>query len=274
MSGFITHNDADGIISALIFKQFNDYVFFKGFYNLKTIYSTSPINCNEDIAVDLDMNNMESIGHHINPYNNLLANNPNNKYLDNKYKEFYSKCPLNTVMILLDKYKIKITTLRQLSLTLFADGFFTYYDKYTENCNKWLERYNLQYLITMYLENKEEVLRIINEEIVPIFSTEGKYNSLKIQIKDGELQNKEIVKEFSQYVIDSFNFYVVPTLFDKNYNYQVDYIVKEYSFSNYEEYKKVQAGIIESQKRKNIVSSAMVFKDLIKVTMVEDEKIY
>ena len=273
MCSFITHTDADGIISALLFKEYNTFIPFKGFYNLKSFYLTSPLK-DDDIGVDLDLNNIKTIGHHINPFHNENAENPNNEYLEDFYKQFYSKCPLNTVMILLNKYNIKITTLRQLALVMFSDGFFTYYNKYTQNCDNWLKKYGLEYLITMYKEDLEKVQRIIDEEIVPIFSPEGKYNSLKVVIKDGELQNKEIIREFSQYVIDAFGLYVVPTLFEKDYKVQEDYIVKEIPIHNQEEYNKVVERIKELQKDKTIVSSAMTFKDLIKVTMTKNEYIY
>lgn len=272
--GFIAHNDADGIISALIFKEYYEYS-FKGFYNLKTFYITSDIDLEKDVAIDLDMNCMKSIGHHINPFFNEKSCNPNNKHLKDFYKQYYSKCPLNTVMLLLIKNNIKINNLRQLAIVLFADGFFTYYDKYKENCDNWLNMYKLDYLIDLYNKNRDKVLEIINKEIVPIFSDNCIYNSLKIKIKNGELQNKEVIKKFSEYVIDNFNLHVSPNIFDKNYKIENSYIIKEIPIHNYEEYLKIQNRIKDIHNKETvIISSAMISRQLIKLTMTNDCYIY
>lgn len=268
--GFITHTDADGIISALIFREYNECC-FKGFYNLKTFYLTNTLK-EEDVAIDLDMNNMRSIGHHINPCFNAKSYNPNNKHLEDLYNQFYSKCPLNTVMLLIKKYNVKIDNLKQLALVLFSDGFFTYYNKYKDNCDYWLKTYDLDYLVDMYNKNKNEVLEIIDKEIVPIFSDTGKYNALKVIIKNGELQNKDTIKRFCEYVINAFGLNVVPSILDKKYNIEENYIVKEIPIHNKEEYIKIKNRINEL--KEETVSSAMVKKNLIRITMKKDLLIY
>ena len=124
MSGFITHTDADGLISASIFKNYNPDYNFKGFYSTVIFNLTSNLK-KTDVAVDLDMDWLKCISHHVNPLENKIAKNekgvwknPNKEYLKEFYNEYTSKCPFNTIILLLKEYNIRIETVEQLMMQL------------------------------------------------------------------------------------------------------------------------------------------------------------
>jgi hypothetical protein len=278
MSGFIVHDDVDGIVSGLFFKQFNKEYEYKGFYkhcykgfdnekSTSTFYLSSKLKA-KDVGIDLDMNMMNCIGHHICPIKNDLGENPNKEYLNNFYEEYFEKCPLNTALLLVDKYKMKITNLKQIAILVYCDGFNIYFKKYTKNCKKWLDRYNLNY-ITEALENHyEEIQDIIDNEIVPIYNKTNRYVSLKLKVEDLQFTNKEIIKNFSRYVIDTFNLDVSEEMFDIDYCLQNEYIAKSYFINCEDDYLKIKENI--NNNSRFIVSAAMVSRKQINITMIKD----
>lgn len=278
MNGFITHDDVDGIVSGLLFKQFNKEFEYKGFYkhnyksynnekSTSTFYLSRKLKA-KDVGVDLDMNMMNCIGHHICPIKNDLGENPNKKYLNNFYEEYFEKCPLNTALLLVDEYKMKITNLKQIAILVYCDGFNFYFKKYTKNCKKWLDRYNLNY-ITEELENHyEEIQDIIDNEIVPIYNKTSRYVSLKLKVEENKFINKDVIKDFCRYVINTFNLDVSEEMFDIDYCLQNEYIAKSYFINCEDDYLKIKENI--NNNSNFIVSAAMVSKKQINITMIKD----
>ena len=278
MPGFITHDDVDGIVSGLFFKHFNKDFVYKGFYkhcynsyddekSTSTFYISGKLK-RKDVGIDLDMNLMKCVGHHICPIKNELGENPNKKYLDNFYNQYFEKCPLNTALLLVDKYNIKITNLKQIAVLVYCDGFNFYFKRYTKNCKKWLDRYNLNY-ITEALENHyEEIQNIIDNEIVPIYNQTKKYVSLKLKVEDLQFTNKDVIKEFCKYVNDTFDLDVSDELFDIDYCIKNEYIAKSYFLNCEDDYLKIKKNI--NNNLDFIVSAALVSKKQLNVTMIND----
>lgn len=260
---FITHTDADGILSALLFKEYNPEHDFKGFYNLQTFYLTGLLE-KEDVAIDLDMDMMNCIGHHINPIENPAAENPNNRFLKDKHDEFYHKCPFNTALLLVDKYKIPVKNKRSLALLLLADGFYLILQKYKGNCKTWLERYNLKWIMEEYEKNPEIYNKIIFEDIVPIFSKAGAPNGLKAKFsEDGTLVTRDTIKTFSKYVIDAFDLKNVDEdMFNIKYSFIDKYKTIEKTVNTKQEY----LDLVNELKGQQLISSALVNKNKMKIT--------
>ena len=266
MNGFITHTDADGIISALLFKHYNQDCKFKGFYSTKIFNLTSKLQ-EDDIAIDLDMNNMKCIGHHINPVKNEEAQNPNKIHLQNFYNEYTSKCPFNTVLLLVNEYQIKIKDIRQLALIVFADGLFTFFDKYKNNCLNWLDKYKMRYGYTMFMVHKEKVMEIINKEIVPIFTNDNDYSALRVDIRKGIIYNKDVLRKFNQYVINAFKLNVSPDIFDVDYQIYKNLTVCEIKINNEEEYNNIVNDLnYKNGNVEKIISAALKYKNLLVYT--------
>lgn len=267
---FIIHNDLDGIVSGLIFKHFNKDIDFKGMYDLETFYLKDKLK-KSDIGVDLDINLIECYGHHVCPLKNEKSHNPNNIYLKDFYNEYTHKCPFNTAIILASKYNLKIDNIKQVSLLVFCDGMYQWYDKFKKNINDWLDRYNLQYIKNTLENNYEEIVEIIEKEILPLLKTK-KYYNFKIKIENNELQKKEIVKDFCNYATKIFNLDIDFSIYDIYYKIKNNYIKKTYEYNTKEDFLKIQNRIEEIKNK--VVSCAMIYQKKINITLIEDLLIY
>ena len=271
MCKFIIHDDMDGIVAGLIFKNFNPEFQFNGVYDLSTFYLNERLGRN-DVGVDLDINHIKCYGHHISPLENNLSENPNKIFLNDFYDEYFEKCPLNAALILAHNYNMPITNLRQIALLVYCDGFNHYFKKYTPNCKKWLERFNMQYITEALEQHEEEIQNIIDNEITPIYNKTNHYVKLKIKIEDNKLQNKEVIKEFCKYVIEVLNLDADFSIYDIDYCIESKYIVKTLPINNKEEYLKLTSRMNKLSNK--IVSAAMTTRKQMNITMIEDCYLY
>lgn len=271
MCKFIIHDDLDGIVSGLIFQHYNKDYKFNGVYDLSTFYLNERLGRN-DVGVDLDINHMKCYGHHICPIENPLSENPNKIFLNDFYNEYFEKCPLNTALILAHKYDMPITNLRQIALLVYCDGFNHYFKKYTDNCKKWLERFNMQCITEALEQHEEEIQNIIDNEITPIYNKTNHYVKFKIKIENNELQNKEVIKEFCKYVIEVLNLDAKNSIYDIDYCIKNEYIAKTLPIKNKEDFIRLKNNINKVSGK--IVSAAMTTRTTMNITMTEDCYLY
>lgn len=271
MCKFIIHDDMDGIVSGLIFQHYNKDYKFNGVYDLSTFYLNERLGRN-DVGVDLDINHIKCYGHHICPIENPLSENPNKIFLNDFYDNYFEKCPFNAALILASKYNMPITNLRQITLLVYCDGFNHYFKKYTDNCKKWLERFNMQYITEALEQHEEEIQNIIDTEITPIYNKTNHYVKFKIKIENNELQNKEVIKDFCKYVIEVLNLDADFSIYDIDYKIENNYITKTLPITNKEDYFILTKRInILSSK---VVSAAMTTRKQINITLTEDCCLY
>lgn len=147
----ITHNDLDGILTAMIFKHAKNWRLV-GVYDLKTLSVTKEYqgDLREPIYVDLDVTHKDyrSIGHHI------LGNDEGDHLNINRlfgigHKSYTKKFPLSTAVFLMWLYEIDFRELPDLAKLFIVHSdsmwknYHGYEGRYKHNVIEWLNRMGL-----------------------------------------------------------------------------------------------------------------------------------
>lgn len=178
--GLLIHADIDGITSGLLLaNQTNKQII--AIYDLLTIYSINDVlDFNKIMAVDLDLNiqGLNCIGHHMIPHINRYSFNINYYSGVSKgegvYKNYAQKYPLNTIILLYAILGKQPKSDREIALLMYCDSVILNYIGYgngrcyKQNVLDWLNYLGMTTIIDV-LENRIDVIMdIINKEIAPI----------------------------------------------------------------------------------------------------------
>lgn len=167
---FIFHSDIDGLVSASVLYSKGYSV--GGIYDLTNVFAKnkkSSKNFHNMIGIDLDMNykDMHSLGHHI-----VYDFNPNSININNMInlptnidKTFTSKFPLNSVILIYCILGLKPKTLEEIALLLYCDSVIEVFDKYRDNCLRWLTILNQFEIQNALLNEREKIDEIIEKKI-------------------------------------------------------------------------------------------------------------
>lgn len=201
---FVTHNDLDGIISALILCHYLGWELV-GVYDLQGLYLDTNFkgDIRDIIYIDLDITNpnYKSLGHHIIGEQNSNHLNINNLFgiNHNRYKE---KFPLSTSLFLfwllektLPNPNLKSEILSFLFL-LHADSVYKNHKDYTNNVQNWLYQLDFDYLIPYLSDSRIEDK--INKHILP--NTVGWNNQCTYIVENNKLVFKQSDMDFQTYV--------------------------------------------------------------------------
>lgn len=158
--GTVIHNDTDGILSGLYFNHKTNSS-IQGMFELNSqpnMYSKLRLvkpKPREYIYLDCSIidNRFFVIDHHSQPVEGYSDNNINcNKYTDYKdisyQNNFFYKNPTGNIlwlMYLLEEDVSKYSYQQQLLLVM-ADGFYTNYQKYSQNSKRWLKAFDMECL--------------------------------------------------------------------------------------------------------------------------------
>jgi len=187
----ITHNDLDGLLSALIMKKILGWELV-GVYDLQDIWVSPEYrgSLEDAVYVDLDMahSEMRSIGHHI-----ISSEAPGRLNLNNAfgvdYTRYHEKYPLSTAISLLWLYDHPFPddSLAKLFL-LHADSTWKNYEKYRKNVTQWIKVMGYEEAFFPALDNPS-LASDMNNYILP--NTYGYNNQCSFDISGGKARFRQ-----------------------------------------------------------------------------------
>lgn len=260
----ITHNDLDGLLTALILHEELGWNLV-GMYDLSKLYVTEGFkgDLKEVIYVDLDVTHksFKSVGHHI--LGSEQGNHLNiNRLFGVGHNRYTSKYPLSTALFLCWLFDRKITefsTLGQLFL-LHSDSAWKNYQLYTNNVTQWLNRLNMTEVKTLL--DDPRVIPSIEKFVFP--HTSGFNHQCSFTVRNKRFVFKHTTYDMQKYVnnlskILGFREMKLP-----------DYVVEKYAFkrAEYEIPKKnLDLFLKELHLEHKIFSYSVKFIDKIDVTL-------
>lgn len=197
----VTHNDFDGMLTALIMHHVNGWKWI-GVYDLKSIHLNEeleelPKDC---VFVDLDVSHQgyRSIGHHI------LGDGDNGSLNVNKLfgvdaENFSSKYPLSTAIFLMWLYQLRFEDLSPLAqaFLVHSDNVWQNYERYTKNVENWLKHLGLHSVLRFF--ERKHYLNAMHKYIHP--NTYGRGHQCNFVLKkDGMYHFKESNTSFQSYM--------------------------------------------------------------------------
>ena len=158
----VTHNDFDGLLTALIFHHVLGWKLV-GLYDLEKLWISKDFKGNlEDIVyVDLDVTKMgcRSIGHH------MVADISDHLNLNHLFgvgtKDYYWKFPLSTALFLFWLYEIPFNSPMSKLMLIHSDSVWLSHKNYTDNVENWLNHFGMTELVNL-LNNQSVFGRIEN----------------------------------------------------------------------------------------------------------------
>lgn len=150
----VLSSDSDGFLCGLLMTNFLNWEVV-GFYDNKIVVFEKDYSLENIVFLDVDINrnNIQSIGHHVVLYNNRLKDVPNFNYssciqpnlfrnIDGK-SNFQRKYPFATIHLLIgilhEANIIKNIPDASIWPLLFTDGVWNNLFGYTENCLEWID---------------------------------------------------------------------------------------------------------------------------------------
>lgn len=220
--------DFDGYLSFFIFKTYfsNDAEILGKYITCKKIEERScsllllkdiNFNVEETLALDLDINKIDSLGHHY--LNHEIVNSYVGKHINFNLEEklnFVNKCPFSTVIMLMTfskKFEADVVELfkkkdfRKLAFLFYADNFIKIFNNFKPNVKNWLTKKNLFWLYDSIEKNYSELLE--------------ESNSLE----------KELIDNF-KFINSSNSNYFAQSLAEKNEQYFINYLCKLFGFDS------------------------------------------
>lgn len=220
--------DYDGYLSFFLFKKyFNPKAEIYGKYQTyqKQLDGSScsvlslkekKFNKEEILAIDLDINYFDSLGHHylLSSITQTYSGKHTNFNLECSNTNFYQKCPFSTVILLMyysPKFREDVRGLfvnedyRKIAYLLYADNFIVIFKKYANNVRDWLYKKELGWLYTLILMNYEKIMietKKLKEELIlnhNFVSSDSEYYPQSIKSKI------EYESQFVNYLSQLFN---------------------------------------------------------------------
>lgn len=264
--------DYDGYLSFFLFKKyFNKDAKIFGRYQTyqKEIDGTtnsvlSLMNKNfkkeELLGIDLDINYIDSLGHHF-LLSSIVKGYKGNKHtnfnLEIENLDFYQKCPFSTVILLLyfsEQFQNDLKKLfidkeySKIAFLLYADNFILIFKRYSKNVKFWMQKKNLIWLFNLINENYDALIKesiaiqenlVINHHFV---STNTDYYSQSVM---GRFE-----QDFLNYLAICFEF--EPITLEFNYK---------------KKFKNVRVPMSEVDKYSDIFSHAVINKDIVSISV-------
>lgn len=218
----VTHNDLDGILTAMILHQELGWNLV-GVYDLVTLQFNSSYkgNIREPIYVDLDVTHksFKSLGHHI------LGEDEGNHLNINRifgvgHQQYNKKYPLSTALFLFWLFDLdfnKLSNIAKLFLLHSDSAWINYHgyknkNKYTANVTEWFERLDMKDAFT-FLQNPQ-IVPTIEKYILPntySFNNQCTYlaRNGKLVFRDSSYNVQEYVNKLCQ--IFNFDTLTMPT---------------------------------------------------------------
>lgn len=250
----VTHNDLDGLISfALLKKCFNDKQII-GFYDLNKIVLFDNVELNDILFLDLDMENLQCIGHHKKLYYSEKTLNPN--YLV-QFDSYYNKYPFNTFMFLMYLFNISVVDLPPLQryLMFVADSVAYNIITYTDNTKKWDKLLRTKVLESFQDEGEE--IQKITEKLRRFTGESKEYPQFKFSVND-----KKTILKYCNFIQEVFEMdWNIPQLDIKLT------IQGEKKTSDKENFIK----FVRNQKNNEIISHSLIYKDTVSFTQLVKE---
>lgn len=243
----VCHSDLDGLLSLAYLINKEKQLKLKGVFDLNCynkvnkLYTTEKkLNKRKDTFIDLAISNegVFSLDHHVkleyltNNFNpNILHKKANN--IKSNLDNFHSKCPLNTMMILVWIYGVNIIetyTYRQRLLIYAADSIYECYRKYKDNFMAWCKGLGMEYIL-------EDLKDVTNDEIEEVKKEIG---FKKMGYVHFDYRNMEMVTEYTQVTlqiyIDNICRYMGWEDIDvPKFEYEHEFKKKTASYSEYDE---------------------------------------
>lgn len=196
----ITHNDFDGILTALILHEELGWNLV-GVYDLSKLYvdETFTGDLKETIYVDLDVTHksFKSLGHHI--LGSEEGNHLNiNRLFGIGHNRYKSKYPLSTALFLCWLFDRKIsdfTPLAQLFL-IHSDSAWKNHQLYTRNVVQWLERLNMTEVKNLL--DDPRVIPSIEKFVLP--HTYGSNHQCSFTVRKNKFVFKNTTYDMQKYV--------------------------------------------------------------------------
>lgn len=229
----VTHNDLDGLLTALILHQELGWKLV-GVYDLKTIHfdSTFTGDIRDVIYVDLDVTHksFRSMGHHI------LGSDEGehlniNRLFNIGHSQYTSKYPLSTAVFLFWLFKKDFFELPQMAklFLLHSDSSWKNYRDYTRNVKQWFKRFGMEDVLA-YLEDPR-IIPSIEKYVLPnTFSFNNQCTYLARNGKFVFRDSKYDVQEYVDALAKIFNYerLIMPT----NLVERAKFNRKEFSIQN------------------------------------------
>lgn len=204
----IVHNDLDGILTAMFFKQYLNWEVV-GVYDLNKISVTAkePISMKDLIYVDLDVtfSDYYSIGHHIIGSESNTHFNINDIFgID--HKQYVKKFPLSTVLFLYWLYEIELPKdMLQNIFLLHSDSTYKNYVTYKNNVEMWIKALGLNSLFEVL--NHKDFKSMHETHVLP--NTYHYNKQCSYNVTNGVatiIENNRDVNDYLKYLCTLFNF--------------------------------------------------------------------
>ncbi|HCC07278.1 MAG TPA: hypothetical protein DEP72_03800 [Clostridiales bacterium] len=181
-SNVLIHSDLDAALSSTYLMNKEKHLKLKGVFDINCFNTTNKLylteeklHKDEDVFVDLAVSQegCMSIDHHMKfSYDakdfNVNRLNPKTSNIRNDLNNFHSKCPLNTIILLLWVYGenlLETFNYKQRLLIYAADSVWENYKNYRDNFTTWCEYLGLEYILEELESIKPEEIEEVKKEI-------------------------------------------------------------------------------------------------------------
>lgn len=174
----ITNNDGDGIASMLFLLNHpltREKAVMKGLYTLDKLFLENKSDkylVKDMVGIDLEMQikGMHCLGHHMNITYNPNSLNANDLFgvSEDLLKNFQSKCPLNTLILLYWLFDEKPKNDREIAFLVYWDSVIWNYQEYRANATEWLKALEMNEILEALQNRRENLMKIIQTEILPL----------------------------------------------------------------------------------------------------------
>ena len=264
--------DYDGYLSFFLFKKYfnkDAYIFgryqtyqkeFDGTTNSVLSLTNENFKKEEMLAIDLDINYIDSLGHHF-LLSSIVKGYEGNKHtnfnLEIENLVFYQKCPFSTVMLLLyfsEQFKNDLNQLfidkeyNKIAFLLYADNFILLFKRYSKNVKFWMYKKNLMWLFNLIDENYDEILKEslkIQEDLV---------NNHHFVRSKTDYYSQSVIRKFEQ---DFLNYLAICFGFEP--------ITLEFNYKK--KFQNVRVSMSEVDKYSDIFSHAVIDKDTVSISI-------
>lgn len=204
----IVHNDIDGILTAMFFKQYLNWE-VAGVYDLNKINVSTKesINMKDFKYVDLDVTFADycSIGHHI--IGPEIESHLNVNHIFNvDDKNYNSKFPLSTVLFLYWLYEVDLPNdFLQNVFLLHSDSTYKNYTNYKNNVTNWVETLGMESLLDIL--NHKDFKMVHETQVLPNTYSYNKQSSYTVNNGIATIsESRRDLNDYLKYLCSVFNF--------------------------------------------------------------------